>query len=41
MKKLLLPLGICFLLLAEDKVDEAATARMGSEELEHSQIMPR
>jgi hypothetical protein len=41
MKKLLLalPLGLACLLLAQEKVDEAASARIRSEEAEHSQIM--
>lgn len=39
MKKLLLALSASFVLLAQDKVDEATSARMRSEELEHSQIM--
>ena len=39
MKKLLLPLGVCVFLAAQENVDEATAARMRSEELEHSQIM--
>ena len=41
MKKLLLGLAFAAscILLAQDKVDEATTARLRSEELEHSQIM--
>jgi carboxypeptidase Q len=38
MKQLIFVLSACFV-LAQDKVDEAASARMRSEELEHSQIM--
>lgn len=39
MKKLLLVLGASLMLPAQDKVDEATSARMRSEELEHSRIM--
>ncbi len=41
MKKLFLalPLGLACLLLAEEKVDQAADARIRSEEAEHSQIL--
>lgn len=39
MKKLLLPLGVCAFLVAQENVDEATASRMRSEELEHSQIM--
>jgi carboxypeptidase Q len=38
MKQLIFVLSACFV-LAQDKVDEATSARMRSEELEHSQIM--
>src|SRR5580658_908646 len=38
MKQLIFVLSACFV-LAQDKVDEAASARMRSEELEHSRIM--
>src|SRR5579862_7458640 len=39
MKKLSLALAVTFLLLAQEKVDEATSARIRSEEAEHSQIM--
>jgi len=39
MKKLLLAAAACALLLAQDRVDEATTARIKSEEAEHSQLM--
>ena len=39
MKKLFAAIAVSCLLLAQDKVDEATTARIRSEELEHSQIM--
>ncbi len=39
MKKLLFALSAGALLLAQEKVDEAASARLRSEELEHSRIM--
>src|SRR5215831_9907399 len=39
MKKLSLVLAVACLLGAQDKVDEATTARIRSEEAEHSQIM--
>jgi hypothetical protein len=39
MKKLMFVLSLSFLLPAQDKVDEATSARMRSEELEHSRIM--
>ena len=40
MKKLVLAFGIVFcVLLAQEKVDEATTAKIRSEEMEHSQIM--
>jgi hypothetical protein len=39
MKKLLLALAVSRLILAQEKVDEAADARIRSEESEHSQIM--
>ena len=39
MKKLILGLAVGSLLLGQEKVDEATTAKMRSEELEHSQIM--
>lgn len=39
MKKLVLGLAVGSLLLGQEKVDEATTAKMRSEELEHSQIM--
>jgi carboxypeptidase Q len=39
MKKLMLAIAAITLLAAQDKVDEAATARFRSEEMEHSQIM--
>jgi hypothetical protein len=39
MKKLLFIFAAGFRLLAQDKVDEATSARMRSEELEHSRIM--
>src|ERR1700733_9745025 len=38
MKQLIFVLSACFV-LAQDKVDEATSARMRSEEMEHSQIM--
>src|ERR1700733_116334 len=38
MKQLIFVLSACFV-LAQDKVDEATSARMRSEEVEHSQIM--
>lgn len=39
MKRLFLALAFSCVLLAQDKVDEATTARIRSEELEHSMIM--
>ncbi len=39
MKKLIFALSASFVLLAQDKVDEATSARIRSEELEHSRIM--
>ncbi len=39
MKKLIFLLSSSLVLLAQDKVDEATSARMRSEELEHSRIM--
>jgi hypothetical protein len=39
MKKLSLALAVACLLAAQEKVDEPATARIRSEEMEHSQIM--
>jgi len=39
MKQLIFMLSASFVLLGQDKVDEATSARMRSEELEHSQIM--
>lgn len=39
MKKLILGLAVGSLLLGQEKVDEATTAKMRSEELEHSQIL--
>jgi hypothetical protein len=39
MKQLIFVLSASFVLLAQDKVDEATSARMRSEELEHSRIM--
>src|SRR5260370_8587737 len=39
MKKLSLALAIACVLLAQEKVDEATSARIRSEEMEHSQIM--
>src|SRR3954466_13315776 len=39
MKKLLLASGFCAILLAQEKVDEVASARIKSEEAEHSQLM--
>jgi carboxypeptidase Q len=39
MKRLLLVLSVSVVLLAQEKVDEATSARMRSEELEHSRIM--
>jgi carboxypeptidase Q len=39
MKRLLAAIAVCCLLLAQDKVDESATARIRSEEMEHSQIL--
>src|SRR5262249_5907510 len=39
MKKLSLALATTLLLAAQEKVDEPATARIRSEEMEHSQIM--
>ena len=39
MKKLLLAAAVAGLLMAQDKVDEANTAKFRSEEMEHSQIM--
>src|SRR5439155_8171626 len=39
MKKLLLALSACALLVAQEKVDEATAARIKSEEAEHSQLM--
>lgn len=39
MKTFLFALGTAFVLLAQEKVDEATSARMRSEELEHSRIM--
>src|SRR5579872_1575986 len=39
MKKIVFVLSASFVLLAQEKVDEATSARMRSEELEHSRIM--
>src|SRR5215471_18296026 len=39
MKKLLSVFSACALLLAQEKVDEATSARLKSEEAEHSQLM--
>ena len=39
MKKLFAAIAVSCLLLAQDKVDESATARIRSEEMEHSQIL--
>ncbi|HTS66853.1 MAG TPA: M20/M25/M40 family metallo-hydrolase [Candidatus Acidoferrales bacterium] len=39
MKRLSLALALSCLLIAQEKVDEATTARIRSEEMEHSQIM--
>jgi carboxypeptidase Q len=39
MKKFIFVLSASFVLVAQDKVDEATSARMRSEELEHSRIM--
>jgi hypothetical protein len=39
MKKLLLAVGVACLLAAQSRVDEATTARIRSEEMEHSQVM--
>jgi hypothetical protein len=39
MRKLLLALSVCSLILAQPKVDEATAARIKSEEAEHSQLM--
>jgi len=39
MKKLLLAFTVSAILIAQDKVDEATTARIRSEEAEHSQLM--
>ena len=39
MKKLSLALTLSCVLLAQEKVDEATSARIRSEEMEHSQIM--
>src|SRR5215470_10356950 len=39
MKKLLLAIGVSCLLAAQERVDEPTTARIRSEEMEHSQIM--
>jgi hypothetical protein len=39
MKRLIVLLGIAGFLLAQQKVDEATTARIRSEEMEHSQIL--
>jgi carboxypeptidase Q len=39
MKKMIFVLSASLVLLAQDKVDEATSARMRSEELEHSRIM--
>ena len=39
MKKSIFVLSAAFVLLAQDKVDEATSARIRSEEMEHSQIM--
>ncbi len=39
MKKLFATIAVCCLLAAQDKVDESATARIRSEEMEHSQIL--
>src|SRR5438105_4939136 len=39
MKRLLLALVVSFLVLAQEKVDQATVARIRSEEAEHSQIM--
>ena len=39
MKKLILALSACAFLAAQEKVDQATTARIKSEEAEHSQLM--
>src|SRR5436190_17866351 len=39
MKKLLLALTVCAIVVAQEKVDEATAARIKSEEAEHSQLM--
>src|SRR5882757_3256582 len=39
MKRLIFVLSVSLVVLAQDKVDEATSARIRSEELEHSQIM--
>src|SRR5882757_5319140 len=39
MKRLIFVLSVSLVVLAQDKVDEATSARMRSEELEHSKIM--
>ena len=39
MKKLLLAVSVCALLLAQEKVDETTASRIKSEEAEHSQLM--
>src|ERR1700689_4613067 len=39
MKKVIFVLSAALVLVAQDKVDEATSARMRSEELEHSKIM--
>ena len=40
MKKLALAFAVGSFLYGQEKVDEATTAKMRSEELEHSQILP-
>src|SRR3954470_17457997 len=39
MKRLLLALTVCAIVVAQEKVDEASSARIRSEEAEHSQLM--
>src|ERR1035437_10416435 len=39
MKKLIFAMSVSLILVAQEKVDEATSARMRSEELEHSKIM--
>ena len=39
MKKLFFAMSTALVLMAQEKVDEATSARMRSEELEHSKIM--